>query len=63
MIGDAWSDLLAGQAAGVPRVAILKTGRGGEQLLQPKPASLMEYFIFNDLSEAVKKIQELDTHP
>ena len=60
MIGDAWSDLLAGQAAGVRGVMLLKTGRGSAQLLQPQPESLADYFIFNDLSDALRAIQNTD---
>jgi len=60
MIGDAWSDLLAGKAAGVRGVALLKTGRGGEQLSQPQPENIADYFIFNDLSEALNAIQKID---
>lgn len=58
MIGDAWSDLLAGQAAGVQGVVLLKTGRGAEQLLQSRPENLADYFVFNDLSEAISSIRK-----
>jgi D-glycero-D-manno-heptose 1,7-bisphosphate phosphatase len=60
MIGDAWSDLLAGQAAGVRGVALLKTGRGSEQLSQPQPEGLGDYFVFNDLSDALNAIRKID---
>jgi len=59
MIGDAWSDLLAGQAAGVQGVVLLKTGRGAEQLLQSQPENLADYFVFNDLSDAISSIRTL----
>jgi D-glycero-D-manno-heptose 1,7-bisphosphate phosphatase len=62
MIGDAWSDLLAGRAAGVHQVAIVKTGRGSEQLLQLSPESLTDYFVFNDLADAVRTIQNIDSN-
>jgi D-glycero-D-manno-heptose 1,7-bisphosphate phosphatase len=62
MIGDAWSDLLAGRAAGVPKVGILKTGRGSEQLLQQSPDNLTDYFVFNDLVDAVRTIQKIDAN-
>jgi len=61
MIGDAWSDLLAGKAAGVRGVVLLKTGRGNDQLSQPQPESLADYFVFNDLSEALTAIQNIDS--
>ena len=60
MIGDAWSDLLAGKAAGVRGVALLKTGRGNQQLLQPHPEGLADYYVFNDLADALRAIQEID---
>ena len=62
MIGDAWSDVLAGKAAGVRRAALVKTGRGSEQLLQPQPEGLANYSIFNDLSDALHAIQNTDNN-
>lgn len=61
MIGDAWSDLLAGRAAGVRGVALLRTGRGSDQLLQPQPEILGDYFVFNDLADALNSIQKFDS--
>lgn len=61
MIGDAWSDLLAGQAAGVRRVVMVRTGRGAEQLLLPRPIELQaSHFIFNDLAQALDAIPGVD---
>src|SRR5919109_46297 len=40
MVGDAWSDIQAGQAAGLRQMILVKTGRGAEQLLQPRPDDL-----------------------
>lgn len=60
MIGDAWSDLLAGQGAKVQGVILVKTGRGTEQLLQPKPDNLKDYLVFDDLSGALGSIANLD---
>jgi len=59
MVGDAWSDLLAGQAAGLRGVIMVKTGRGAEQLLQPQPETLKDFYIYNDLSEALEAL----SHP
>ena len=56
MIGDAWSDLLAGQAAGLSGLIMVKTGRGTEQLLQPQPETLRNYHIYDDLSKALATI-------
>ena len=51
-----WSDLLAGQAAGLRGVIMVKTGRGAEQLLQPQPETLRDFHIYDDLSEALEAI-------
>lgn len=56
MIGDAWSDLLAGQMAGLRGVIMVKTGRGAEQFLQPKPENLGSYRVFDDLSDSLAAI-------
>jgi len=56
VIGDAWSDLLAGQAASLRGVILVKTGRGTVQLQQPKPDNLKSYLVFDDLSGALASI-------
>ena len=56
MIGDAWSDLLAGQAAGVSDTIIVRTGRGSAQLLQTQPDHLKPFLISNDLFDAFQTI-------
>jgi D-glycero-D-manno-heptose 1,7-bisphosphate phosphatase len=67
MIGDAWSDVQAGQAAGVRRSILVKTGRGTEQLLQPHPENSSNHLIFDNLSQAIgaicayDKLQAFDT--
>lgn len=60
MIGDAWSDLLAGQAAGVRGTILLRTGRGAEQLSQSHPEIPKDHLVFDDLSKALDAIIELD---
>lgn len=60
MIGDAWSDVQAGQAAGVRGAIILKTGRGAEQLSLPRPSGLGEVLICDDLPQALNTILALD---
>ena len=59
MIGDAWSDLLAGQAAGVSDMLMVRTGRGSIQLLGPQPENLKPFHISNDLFEAFQTIVHL----
>jgi D-glycero-D-manno-heptose 1,7-bisphosphate phosphatase len=56
MIGDAWSDVQAGQAAGVRGTILLRTGRGAEQLALPPPAEVSGYFVCNDLAQALEVV-------
>jgi len=60
MIGDAWSDLLAGKDAGIHGIIMVRTGRGTEQLLQPAPESVGDYLVSNDLSDALNNIFRID---
>lgn len=60
MIGDAWSDLLAGQGANLRGVMLVKTGRGADQLQQPKPENLRNYLVFDELSDALDLIKNPD---
>jgi histidinol-phosphate phosphatase family protein len=61
MIGDAWSDVQAGQRAGVRHTILLKTGRGAEQLLQPCPDEITGHLIFDNLPLAFEAIFRLDS--
>lgn len=56
MIGDAWSDVQAGQRAGVRHTILLKTGRGTEQLLEPSPEEITGSLIFDNLLRAFDAI-------
>jgi D-glycero-D-manno-heptose 1,7-bisphosphate phosphatase len=60
MIGDAWSDVQAGQNAGVRQLVLLKTGRGSEQLLMPRPENIADHLIFENLFEAISAIPAID---
>jgi len=60
MIGDAWSDLQAGQMAGVRQSILVRTGRGKEQLLLPRPETILRYLIFDDLALALDGIRKSD---
>lgn len=60
MIGDAWSDVLAGQSAGVRLAILLKTGRGRDQLLQARPENVTEHLIFDNLALALDAIINTD---
>ena len=56
MIGDAWSDIQAGQSAGVRQAILLKTGRGEVQLSQLRPENIANHLIFDNLSQALDSI-------
>jgi D-glycero-D-manno-heptose 1,7-bisphosphate phosphatase len=56
MIGDAWSDILAGQNAGVRQAILLKTGRGRDQLLQSPPDNVISHIILDNLPVALDTI-------
>jgi D-glycero-D-manno-heptose 1,7-bisphosphate phosphatase len=60
MIGDAWSDLQAGQRAGVRQSILVRTGRGNEQLFLPRPENIVSHFIFDDLTLALDGIRRSD---
>jgi len=53
LIGDAYSDLLAGQAAGLHQTALVLTGRGAAQIRQWKPRRLKPFLTFDSLSQAL----------
>ena len=60
MIGDAWSDVQAGQSAGVQRAILLKTGRGREQLSQFRPDGTSSYLVYDNLPQALNAIIAVD---
>ena len=60
MIGDAWSDVQAGRAAGVRYSILLKTGRGREQLLQLRSENISIHLIFDNLPQAIEAIFAFD---
>ena len=58
MVGDAWSDLLAGQLAGVQGTIMVKTGRGSIQLRGDQPAEIKPFVVCDDLFGAYQAISE-----
>ncbi len=56
MIGDALTDVEAGQAAGVKTAVLLLTGRGKVQFSLPKRHELPPFKVFHDLSSALDNI-------
>ena len=59
MIGDAWSDLQAGFAAGIRTNVLVQTGRGQEQLLLSKPAELGHVQVYVTLADAMKALVKI----
>ena len=56
LIGDALSDLQAGQAAGVKITALVRTGRGAEQVLTPQAKTLAPFLVFDHLQQALEAL-------
>ena len=56
IIGDAWTDLQAGFSAGLKQAALLKTGRGRQQLALATPPDLSDAPVFDNLSDALNTL-------
>lgn len=56
MVGDAWTDLVAGQAAGVAGTILVRTGRGAAQLEKPQPREIGPFVVCDDVFEAFHHI-------
>jgi len=56
MIGDALTDVMAGQAAGVGRSVLLYTGRGRDQALLPEANGLAPLQIYETLKTALSDL-------
>lgn len=56
MIGDAVTDLEAGRAAGVGRVALVRTGRGNEQAGELQSNGSAKPRIYDDLQSALAEL-------
>ena len=59
MIGDALTDVVAGRQAGVAVSALVRTGRGVEQLQLPEARRLQPLPVFDHLSAALQSILAL----
>lgn len=55
-IGDALTDLEAGEAAGLPRNILVRTGRGAKQEQAQKNRGLAPFPVFDDLLVAVETL-------
>ena len=56
MIGDALTDIEAGRAAGVGKVALVRTGLGQQQVQSPAAARLDPFAVFDTLSDALEQL-------
>jgi D-glycero-D-manno-heptose 1,7-bisphosphate phosphatase len=56
MIGDALTDLMAGQAAGVGRLALVRSGRGAMQDRLSRPEGLKPYQVYDTLDCALEDL-------
>ena len=56
LIGDAWSDLLAGRAANIHSGILVKTGRGNGELLQNRPQELDSILVVDGISAAAQAV-------
>lgn len=62
MVGDAWSDLIAGQAAGVRGAIMVRTGRGSSQLLETQPKDLKPFLVSDDLFTAFQTVVQSERY-
>jgi D-glycero-D-manno-heptose 1,7-bisphosphate phosphatase len=53
VIGDTWTDLLAGHAVGIPQKVLVKTGKGFAQSLLPVPPEIDSYLLYSTLADAL----------
>ena len=56
MVGDAWTDLQAGHAAGVAKVGLVLTGRGTQQFKLTRPPELSSASVHKDLTAALEAL-------
>ena len=56
LIGDALSDILAGQKAGVAQNILVRTGRGFDQSLLPLASQIPDFTIYDSLSDALEHL-------
>ncbi|HJS19475.1 MAG TPA: HAD family hydrolase [Anaerolineales bacterium] len=59
IVGDAWSDVLAGQSAGLQGTIMVRTGRGSSQLVSSRPIDVQPFLISDDLFNASKTIIDI----
>jgi len=53
LIGDALSDITAGQAAGIAQTILVQTGRGKSQVLRAEAGHLKPFLVYGTLADAL----------
>lgn len=56
LVGDALSDILAGQKAGVAQNVLVRTGRGSDQSLLPLASQIPDFLIYDSLYDALEHL-------
>jgi D-glycero-D-manno-heptose 1,7-bisphosphate phosphatase len=56
LIGDALSDIIAGQTAGVGINVLVNTGRGGTQSALPLASQIPPFLVYDSLVEALSDL-------
>jgi D-glycero-D-manno-heptose 1,7-bisphosphate phosphatase len=59
MVGDAWTDLLAGQSAGLAGTIMVRTGRGQAQLLQTQQQEIGPFLVCDGVFDALDCVLSL----
>ena len=56
LVGDALSDIMAGQSAGVGKNVLVRTGRGNAQSATPLAAQIPTFLIYDTLADALSEL-------
>ena len=56
LVGDALTDIIAGQSAGVGKNVLVRTGRGNEQSNIPLAGKIPPFLIYNTLADALSEL-------
>ena len=59
LVGDALSDIMAGQSAGVGKNVLVRTGRGNAQSVIPLAAQIPPFLIYDTLADAISELISL----
>ena len=59
LVGDALSDIIAGQSAGVGKNVLVRTGRGNAQSADPLAAQIPPFLIYETLADVISELISL----